>query len=667
MQLKYRADIDGLRTIAVLSVIIYHAEIVLFGGKLLPGGYLGVDIFFVISGYLITSLMIKELRNTDTISISDFYARRARRLLPALFAVLTFCLPMAWYLLLSDSLVDFVNSLVASLLFGSNIYWNYSLQAYGAESALLKPLMHTWSLAVEEQYYLIFPMLMILMYRYCKGWILHFFVVSIVASLCFAEWMSARDSSFSFYMLPSRIWELFAGALVAYLISNNWINKEKTPFYKAFPYIGILLIAYSLVYISFSSAHPGFITIIPVLGAVMVIACPDSSNLVTRLLSTRGFVGVGLISYSLYLWHYPLFAFLRISNSFETLAIKLLSIGAVFILAYVSYRWIEKPFRKPGQIPLRKTNMLASSFVAVFLGFSLVVIKHDGFDTRLPTIVKEAQVEVNLCEDNLHCTFNEGGDRALYLLGDSHMMTLESSLLEYSSNNNVSFHVLTQSGCMYVPNMDRVRKENGKATRCTSAVQERRREILLSGEPGVVVVGGRLPLILSEDRFDNQEGKYEGEMEYRMQYPSEPLGSREQRAAAISREYAAALLELAKFGHQVVLLYPVPEVGWHVAKQLKSKLSGKSENEMRAELDKNPISTSYAVFQERVQASARLLDSVQHENIVRVYPHKLFCNTKISGRCITHDLEQSFYRDDDHLSLIGAAMLQAEILQAANI
>ncbi|MCA0899552.1 acyltransferase family protein [Microbulbifer agarilyticus] len=667
MQLTYRPDIDGLRTIAVISVVIYHAEIMLFGGKLLPGGYLGVDIFFVISGYLITSLMIKELEKTGSISISDFYVRRARRLLPALFVVLAFCIPVAWYLLLSDNLVDFVNSLVASLLFGSNIYWNYSLQAYGAESALLKPLMHTWSLAVEEQYYLVFPMLTILLYRYCKGWILHFFVVSIIASLCFAEWMSARNSSFSFYMLPSRIWELFAGALVAYLISQNVINKEETPFYKVFPYIGILLIAYSLVYISFSSAHPGFVTIFPVLGAVLVIAFPDDRNLVTRLLSTRGFVGIGLISYSLYLWHYPLFAFLRISNSFETFAIKLLSIAAVFILAYVSYRWIEKPFRKPGQISLRKTNMLASSFVAVFLGFSLMVIKNDGFDMRLPTIVKEAQVEVNLCEDNLHCIFNEGGDRALYLLGDSHMMTLESSLLEYSNSNNLSFHVLTQSGCMYVPNMDRVRKENGEATRCTSAVQERRREILLSGEPGVVVVGGRLPLILSEDRFDNQEGKYEGEMEYRMQYPSEPLESREQRAAAISREYVTALLELARFGHQVVLMYPVPEVGWHVTKQLKIKLSGKSEDAMRTELAKNPISTSYAVFQERVQASARLLDSVQHENIVRVYPHKLFCNTKISGRCITHDLEQSFYRDDDHLSLIGAAMLKTQILQAANI
>ena len=159
-QIKYRPDIDGLRTIAVVSVMLYHAKITVAGGHFLPGGYLGVDIFFVISGYLITTLLMTELDRTGQLSILNFYERRVRRLLPALLVVMLASLPFAWRFLLPDQLIDFSKSLVYSLLFASNFYWDHSLQQYGAESALYKPFLHTWSLAVEEQYYIVFPLLL---------------------------------------------------------------------------------------------------------------------------------------------------------------------------------------------------------------------------------------------------------------------------------------------------------------------------------------------------------------------------------------------------------------------------------------------------------------------------------------------------------------------------
>jgi peptidoglycan/LPS O-acetylase OafA/YrhL len=165
LNINYRPEIDGLRTIAVLSVIIYHAEFTLLGTKLLPGGFLGVDIFFVISGFLISSIIIRELQSTGRFSFADFYERRARRILPALFVVIFFSIPFAWWLLLPEQIIDFAKSILSSISFISNIYWLSSLQEYGAESASLKPLLHTWSLAVEEQFYILFPFVLLFLFK----------------------------------------------------------------------------------------------------------------------------------------------------------------------------------------------------------------------------------------------------------------------------------------------------------------------------------------------------------------------------------------------------------------------------------------------------------------------------------------------------------------------
>ena len=226
MAIKYRPEIDGLRTIAVLAVIIYHAEFTLGEGHYLEGGFLGVDVFFVISGFLITSLIMSEYEKTGRFSITNFYERRTRRLLPALLTVMLVSLPFAWQFLLPTQLIDFSRSLLASLLFGSNFYWDWTLQEYGAESALLKPFLHTWSLAVEEQYYIVYPLILIAIYRLCRNHTIVILTAGLLLSLQFAEWMTPRDASFSFYMLPSRFWELLAGGLLANILQCH-PQKEK--------------------------------------------------------------------------------------------------------------------------------------------------------------------------------------------------------------------------------------------------------------------------------------------------------------------------------------------------------------------------------------------------------------------------------------------------------
>jgi len=388
MELKYRPEIDGLRTIAVIAVIVYHAEFAFGSGYFLKGGFLGVDVFFVISGFLITSLIMSEWRRSGRFSFANFYERRARRLLPALLTVMLFSLPFAWKLLIPTRLVDFSKSLVASLLFGSNFYWYETLREYGTESALLKPFLHTWSLAVEEQYYIIFPLILIGIYRLSKNYMMVILTVIFILSLLFAEWGTVGHSSFAFYMLPTRFWELISGSLLAKILYLYPRGKCDTLLDHVMPFFGLLLVLFSIFFIEFDSTHPGFVTLLPVVGTVLIIWFANKENLVTRVLSSRPFVGIGVISYSLYLWHYPIFAFGRVYDTSAPVSDKLGWIVLTFVLSVATYIFIEKPSRRRQVVTLR--TLVISLFAAIIIvsAFSFYTIKNDGVKERFPKLIE---------------------------------------------------------------------------------------------------------------------------------------------------------------------------------------------------------------------------------------------------------------------------------------
>ena len=228
MRIKYRPEIDGLRAIAVGAVIFYHAQITIFGHQPFKGGFIGVDIFFVISGYLITSIILKELVTTGTFSFKHFYKRRVRRILPALLFVMLVSLPFAWMYLLPSSFIDFSKSILYSLGFSSNFYFHYSGQVYGAENGLLKPFLHTWSLSVEEQFYILFPIILLITFKYFKKHILTILVIGLIISLQMSDWGNKKYPSASFYFLHTRIWELLAGSTLAYFeITLGHRSKNK--------------------------------------------------------------------------------------------------------------------------------------------------------------------------------------------------------------------------------------------------------------------------------------------------------------------------------------------------------------------------------------------------------------------------------------------------------
>jgi peptidoglycan/LPS O-acetylase OafA/YrhL len=341
--LKYRAEIDGLRALAVVPVILFHA-----GFELFSGGFVGVDVFFVISGYLITTILIEDMEN-NRFSLLNFYERRARRILPALFFVMLVCIPFAWMWMLPNQMKDFSQSLVAVSLFASNIlFWRES--GYFDAAAEEKPLLHTWSLAVEEQYYIFFPIFLILAWRFGKNRVFWMIVVMASASLLLSEWGWRNKPTANFYLAPTRAWELFAGSIAAFIVQKNGVQKNNF-----LALLGLAGIVFSIFFYDESTPFPSVYALVPVIGVVLLVLYAERETLAAKLLSTKAFVGIGLISYSAYLWHQPLFAFSRIKLLQEPSSM-LMSVLALcsLLLAYFSWKFIETPFRKRGAVTRNK-------------------------------------------------------------------------------------------------------------------------------------------------------------------------------------------------------------------------------------------------------------------------------------------------------------------------
>ena len=285
--MRYRPEIDGLRAIAVIPVILFHA-----GFETFSGGFIGVDVFFVISGYLITSIMLSEM-DEGKFNLIDFYVRRMRRLLPALFFIMALCIPFAWMWLVPSDMKDFSQSLIAVSTFSSNIlFWKEF--GYFQTAAQFKPLLHTWSLAVEEQYYILFPLFLMLAWQFGKRWILTTLIVVALLSLGVAHWAAYNKPVAAFYLLPTRGWEILLGVFVAF-----YFNRHKSVHFRqitnqVLSAVGFTLILFSIFAYSEQTQFPSLFTLVPTIGAVLVILFTHKNTFVYRLLSNSMTVGMGL-------------------------------------------------------------------------------------------------------------------------------------------------------------------------------------------------------------------------------------------------------------------------------------------------------------------------------------------------------------------------------------
>ncbi len=373
--MQYRKEIDGLRAVAVLPVILFHA-----GFSAFPGGYVGVDVFFVISGYLITRILIDEV-NGGTFSVLRFYERRARRILPALFAVLAACIPFAWMWLLPEQLEDFAASVASVLVFLSNIYF-LSQVSYFAPAAELQPLLHTWSLGVEEQYYLLFPLIVALALRAGLRRLFWVTLTLTLASLALSEVGNQMDAGRNFFFTLSRFWELGVGSLCA-IITVRQPGLRNGPLAA----LGLALILAAVFLFDRDTPSAGVFTLIPVGGAALIVLFCRADTLVGRVLSHPAPVGIGLISYSAYLVHQPLFAFTRIRSSEEPGLVLLTALClASLALGWLSWRFVERPFRGQGAVVFPDRRVFGSVFAAIAAGLMVAAVtihQAEGYPGRV--------------------------------------------------------------------------------------------------------------------------------------------------------------------------------------------------------------------------------------------------------------------------------------------
>ncbi len=655
--LGYRPEIDGLRAVAVLVVIIYHAQFIIDYAPFMSGGYIGVDVFFVISGYLITRLILAERQETGRFSFINFYNRRVRRIVPILFTVMLVSFPFAYHFLMPADFVEYSKSVLSAVFFSANFFFYNALTEYGAESSLLKPFLHAWSLGVEEQFYIVFPVLLIICYRYLKPFLLPLLIVLFLGSLYYADQTSFFNPELGFYSPLTRFWELMAGAVLAFLELRYGRIKHKIAA-EGLSVLGVALVGYAFLKFDDSIIHPGYMTLIPVIGTMLIIAFASRGDVVGDVLSSKVLVGIGLISYSAYLWHYPLFAFARISDSEPEWWDKLIWIAATFVLSVVSYFAIEKPFRKKlsGRI-FYPVIVIAFVLIALMQG---MVLRSNGYEGRIAGFItadiqakpwEELQQGGEKCFDRIEnfCTFGRNGAPEIILLGDSHLAALAPAFIErYSADHHIQ--VLLHPGCFLpfenVTMIDRVGK--------CKAYNDKRMTILKGLENATIVIFLRTPMYLEGEFFENGTRQAYGG---RLEPPDVP---------SIARDFDETYGAILGRGNRMVLIYPYPEVGFNVPKKIMVE-GGRNPIVVKQWLKDNPITVDYAAFEERTQSTRAVYDALSSDRVVRVYPDRFLCNTEYEGRCATHTLDEVYYADSNHPSVTAVGMIMDMVVQELDV
>lgn len=444
--MRYRSEIDGLRAIAVLSVIFHHAGFTFAGG-----GYVGVDVFFVISGFLITFLLVRDLQ-AGRFSYSDFYQCRARRILPALFFVMACCVPVAFLVLLPSQFREFSFSVGATSLFLSNAYF-WEVAGYFAPAAAEQPLLHTWSLAVEEHFYFVLPVVLYAGFRMGKLRLVFLFVVLFsLASFLLSEWGWRNKPDINYFFSFSRFWELFAGSLCALLVL-----RTKIPSSKFLSGLGLVLILASVFLFSDETPFPSFYALLPVVGSCLIILFENGDSPTGKLLSNKAMVGIGLISYSAYLWHQPLIVFSR-SLAADQYASSVMA-GAIllcFVLAYFSWKYVELPFRRHGSfdhVPKAKVLLVSGVVSALFVGFGLVgkysdisLLKYAESDRELANTTRLASLGYmrKRAESHVSLEFKDSSKRNILIIGDSFAKDFINAIYEVSpiQDKEISLHII---------------------------------------------------------------------------------------------------------------------------------------------------------------------------------------------------------------------------------
>ncbi|MFK7848607.1 MAG: acyltransferase family protein [Rhodothermales bacterium] len=655
--MHHRDEIDGLRAFAVMPVVFFHLGIPPF-----TGGFIGVDIFFVISGYLITSIVLKEIE-AGKFSIVNFYERRIRRIFPALFAVILVCIPISMFIMIPTEFESFSKSIISTITFTSNIlFWQEV--GYFETVAEEKPLLHTWSLAVEEQFYLIFPLIMLAILTLSgKKTLLFILILSTLASLILSSFASVNYPIPNFYLIPTRAWELSAGCFCA--LANITTKKGIAEILAAF---GLATVLISIFLFDSLTPFPSHLTVLPVVGTCLIILFARKT-IVETILSLRVFVWIGLLSYSIYLWHQPLSAFSKLAGIFSTTPIFLTSYFALlFCLSILSYKFVEIPFRRMTFINRKRVFLLSAGAATILLFAGVFGITSNGakfrFSDQQLTLIEPSSSEY-ACEayvsDEIEyaksCLIGDANsDFKIALIGDSHADALASELFKEFDEKSIAVERIFSDYCHPIPNLYDTRYTN--VDRCEKYESQLRQHI--EKEVDAVLIHLRwtfrlypIPNQIQNLNFDNGEGGIEHDNMPRENFALIE-GQRRLDGASKLLRMNEFIQNLAALEKPVIIVGPVPEPGWHVPKyNMQRILFGQTSND---------LSTSYERYKTRNSFVLSFLQAIKEEkNVSVVYPHDTLCSDYV--RCNVQVAGNPLYFDDDHLSAIGVRTIKNSIIE----
>jgi len=620
----YRADIDGLRALAIVPVVLFHTGIPGFSG-----GFVGVDVFFVISGYLITSIIEREIRD-GRFSIARFYERRVRRILPALFSVMAFSALAAPAFLYPEEYRSFARSLITATLFASSFQFRLESGYFDVETES-KPLLHTWSLSVEEIFYLVFPTTFILLWRWGRkrriGVLQSIALVSFLASVA-ALYLDSHSKT-AFYLAHFRAWEFLIGSLLA-LSTLEAPNCRRAG--DLISVVGLLLILAAVFGYSHETSFPGLAALLPCIGAAFVIAAGQRrTSFAGRLLSRRPLVFTGLISYSLYLWHWPVlvFATLWVGRRLSAWEGAGLAIGS-FLLAILSWRYIERPFRgKSGVLSRGMLFSLSACVATLLVTIGLHGELTEGWPDRYPNSVRlvvaarddrdprqGACLSTDLDADA--CRYGRAAAEPVTALwGDSHAASYAVMLGQLAEQRGESILAFTMPACPPVHDWQIAYQEWRRA--CAAFQERTLNRILEDRSIRTVLLAANFQAYVSIAK--GQEG--------------------------FQVALRHVVHRLSRAGKRVILIYPYPTVEDRTFK----KLLREAGNDGNLEALGQPLDK----FLADNRAAFDVLDQMgQPEALTRIYPHRLLCSR---GWCSLYRDGRVLYQNHNHLSLTGARAL----------
>ena len=655
--MQYRAEIDGLRAIAVLPVIFFHA-----GFSFFPGGFVGVDIFFVISGYLITRILLQEIEQ-GSFTLLGFYERRARRILPALLFITLASTPFAWLWLLPEDMEEYVQSILAVLLFASNVF--FLLESGYFESAIeLKPLIHTWSLAVEEQFYIVYPPLLFALYRFARVHLVLALASAGLLSVLVAVWATSFTPDAAFYLIHTRAWELLLGALAAALLCRGFKAPDRPEINDLLCVLGLGLVVTAVVGFDSTTSFPGFFALYPTFGTFLLILFSEKSIFTKRALSFRPLVFVGLLSYSAYLWHQPMLAFARHSSVGEPDSVLIsFVLLAIFPLAFISWKFVEQPFRGKSKIDRAGLFKIFAPAMGCLFLFAAYANSNNGLEQRYDEIsplfesyylpARDHSIDTSVCfqnglidSDQLNQCLQQIPQQFFVLVGDSHAMEVSRPIREKLAERNIGLITFVSLGCL--PLGSTASLPLNPNDQC-SQFKQQLSAVIPQLNPQLLVLSASWSKYFNRELFDNQEGGIDS---IPVNYAATNAEGTQIIDTNIALHSASKINELAQV-LSIAVLAQIPEAGWDVPGQIRRML-------MRGQRDFD-LSTSYAVFQQRNQLFKQMAAELDAD-VLLIDPARIVCNSRIPDRCENTRESRTLYRDTNHPSTMFAELIAEQLI-----